>query len=83
MKADNLKEKILDADSGFTFIFNGKSAGMEPSSFDKKVIYDAWIGEINKDYTNLDTFMNDKFYDGKSITELVNEGIGFYLALTN
>ena len=35
--------------------------------------YQAWHGDDIKEYDNMDKVMNDKFYSGKSLNDLVKE----------
>jgi len=72
MNIDQLKAKILDDGSGFTFTYNGNPCGMEPDVKNSVFVYDAWCGENNKYYYNIDDLMNDKFFGGKSMAQLIN-----------
>lgn len=72
MTVEELKAKILDDGSGFTFIYNGKMSGMEPDSKNKQTYYPAWYGDKNKDFNDLDDLMTDHFFGGKSLSELID-----------
>lgn len=73
MNIEQLKAKILDDGSGFTFTYNGKPCGMEPDSMNRKTYYSAWYGDKNKDFNNLNDLMSDKFFGGKSMAQLIND----------
>lgn len=72
MNIDQLKFKILDEGCGYTFTYNDNPCGMEPTVENGVFTFYAWTGEKNKDYTDIDELMTDKFYSGKSITRLFN-----------
>ncbi|CAJ1185097.1 hypothetical protein CP1MG86_MNBNLCLN_00764 [Companilactobacillus paralimentarius] len=72
MNIEQLKFKILDDGSGYTFTYDGKPCGMETEVENSVFTFDAWSGDKNKDYTDIDELMTDKFYSGKSITELID-----------
>ncbi|MFC6176942.1 hypothetical protein ACFQAV_08825 [Companilactobacillus huachuanensis] len=73
MNIEQLKAKILDDGSGFTFTLNGNPCGMEPDYKNGKTVYGAWYVEGNKYYYNIDDLMNDKFFCGKSMAQLIND----------
>ncbi|MFC6176943.1 hypothetical protein ACFQAV_08830 [Companilactobacillus huachuanensis] len=72
MTIDELKEKIIDEGSGYTFRYGEKLCGMEPIVEKGVFTFGAWSGDKNKDYADIDDLMTDKFYSGKSIEELLN-----------
>lgn len=72
MTIEELKKKILSDGSGYTFTYKGEPCGMEPTVEDSVFTFGAWSGDKNKDYTDIDELMIDKFYSGKSLTELID-----------
>lgn len=73
MNIEQLKTKILDDGSGFTFTLEGKPCGMEPTVENSIFIFDAWYGDRNKNFYNIDDLMNDKFFGNKSMVQLIND----------
>ncbi|APU71000.1 hypothetical protein IV63_GL000750 [Companilactobacillus crustorum] len=45
---------------------------MEPIGKQANFTFQAWSGDKNKDYKNIDELMTDKFYSGKSLSELID-----------
>lgn len=72
MDVDQLKFKIIDEMCGYTFTYKGEPCGMEPIGEQAHFTFQAWSGDKNKDYTDIDELMTDKFYSGKSLTELID-----------
>ncbi|APU71001.1 hypothetical protein LCR01_00610 [Companilactobacillus crustorum] len=73
MNIEQLKAKILDDGSGFTFTLDSKPCGMEPDSRNKETYYPAWYGDKNKDFNNIDDLMSDEFFGGKSMVQLIDD----------
>ena len=72
MNIEQLKFKIIDEMCGYTFTYKGEPCGMEPIVESGVFTFGAWSGDKNKDYTDIDELMTDKFYSGKSLTELID-----------
>ncbi len=70
MKSDKIKSRISEIASHFTFEYRGKKAGVDPFS---KNDFDMWFGDNDKKATSIEEVMNDKFFDGKSLTEIAEE----------
>lgn len=68
MKAKELKNLILSLTQDVVFEYDGKVACINPWNESKiEVGYDNEI----KTYNNIDDVMNDPFYHGKSLVEIV------------
>lgn len=72
MNIEQLKFKIIDGICGYTFTYEDEPCGMEPTVENGVFTFGAWHGENNKDYTDIDELMTDKFYSGKSLMELID-----------
>lgn len=70
MKAIDIKNRICEIASHFTFTYNGKNCGVDPFSTDK---FEMWCGENEQTVHNIDDVMDSKFFDGKSLNEIANE----------
>lgn len=62
MNIEQLKAKIIYDGSGFTFVYNVKMSGMKPTVKDSVFVFNAWYGDKNKDFNNIDDLMTDRFY---------------------
>lgn len=72
MNIEQLKFKIIDEMCGYTFTYKGQPCGMEPIGKQANFTFQAWSGDKNKDYKNINELMTDKFYSGKSLSELID-----------
>lgn len=70
MNVQKIKDQIKEIRSHFLFEYNGKSCGVDPFSEND---FDIWYGDNLKSVQSIDEVMNDKFFDGKSLTEIANE----------
>lgn len=64
-----MKFKIIDEMCGYIFTYKGDPCGMEPIVESGVFTFDAWSGDKNKDYTDIDELITDKLYSGNSLTE--------------
>lgn len=71
MKADDLKRIMNEYCNDIVFLYAGKNSGVTCEVHDYVPMFQAWHGEDVKLYDSLDEAMNDKFYSGKSINELL------------
>ena len=53
------------------FSYAGKDSGVEPTAHNSVISFKAWHGDATKDYTNVDALLTDKFFSGKSLSDLV------------
>lgn len=70
MTAVQIKNRINELCSVVTFDYNGKSCGIDPLSNDN---FDMWYGDKAKTAVSIDDVMNDRFFDGKSLTEIADK----------
>lgn len=71
MKLDYLRKIVSDCLNDVIFEYNGKKSGITSEVHDSKPIFQVWHGLEVKEYDNIDDVMNDKFFSGKSITDLI------------
>lgn len=70
MKVEQIKDRINELCSVVTFDYNEKSCGVDPFSNDN---FDMWYGKKTQNVKSIDEVMNDKFFDGKSLTEIIDK----------
>lgn len=73
MSAKELKAIIADCCNDVVFTYNGKKSGITSEVNNHVPTFQVWHGDNTKEYDNVDDVMNDKFYSGKSINELLTE----------
>lgn len=72
MDKETLKQIIADCCNEIVFTYQGNSAGVTLEVRCHIPTFQAWYGKNVKYYTNVDDVMTDPFYDGKSLTDLVD-----------
>lgn len=70
MSADELRDEISEQWNDVEFIYNGKQSGISPECHDSVPVYYMWYGDKEKEYSDIDEVMADKFFDGKSLSEI-------------
>jgi hypothetical protein len=73
MKIADLKDIISQCVNDVLFSYNGKDSGITSEVHDYTPTFHMWYGEKIKDFHGVDELVNDKFFDGKSISDLVTE----------
>lgn len=68
---DELTEQLREAVNGIYFEIHGLKAGIETDVNNSIPTWQAWCGDKEKYYDDLEAVMTDKFYEGYSLTELV------------
>ena len=71
MSKDKLLKIISDCCNDILFTYNGKDSGITSTVANYQPTFQAWHGNDVKEYDNVDDVMNDKFYSGKSLVELI------------
>ena len=71
MTIEKLRKVISEACNDVTFVYNGKRSGVTVTVQNYVATYQVWHGDDTKEYKGIDTLLNDKFYSGKSIVDLV------------
>ena len=71
----DIKERIAEMCSHFTFEYRGKSCGVDPiyRPNENISIFDMWYGEETYEAKNVDEVMNVVFFDGKSLNDIAEE----------
>ena len=72
MTIEMLKEILSDCCNDITFMYKGVHSGITVTVHDYVPTYQVWYGNKMKEYGEIDNVINDKFYGGKSLNELVN-----------
>ena len=71
MKKDDVKRIIVDCCNDIVFFYNGMDSGVTSEVINYTPSFQAWHGDNTKVYGSIDDVMNDKFYSGKSLNDLV------------
>lgn len=66
-----LMDTVAECCNDVVFTYKGIRAGITSEVHDFFPTYQVWFGENTKEYSDIDNVFNDKFYDGKSIKELI------------
>ena len=67
MTSEQLREEILSLTRDIQFVYKGVNGLIMPYSDDDFVLC---YGDDDKQYTDIDEVMSDKFFDGKSLNEI-------------
>lgn len=73
MSKKEIKQIISECCNDVVFTYNGIKSGVTSEVKDSIPIFQAWHGLEIKEYSNIDDVMNDKFYSGKSIADLIDK----------
>lgn len=73
MTVEKLKEIILSCVNDVYFVFNNKKCGISSQVNNYVPIYESWYGNEMKEYSNVDDLLNDLFFDGKRITDIIQD----------
>ena len=68
-----MKQIILDCCNDVLFIFGGEESGITSEVKDYVPTFYAWHGSKTKEYHDVDEMMEDPFFGGKSITDLIGK----------
>ena len=71
MKSNDLKNLISSCLNDISFTQNGKPCGITTEVHDSIPTFQVWCGDNIKEYDNVRDVVSDKFYDGKSLTDLL------------
>lgn len=72
MNAKTLTNIIKECVNDIEFTYKGKPAGITSTVNNYKPTFQAWFGDNIKEYSKVEDVMNDKFYDGKSLLDLLD-----------
>ena len=73
MSRDNLLNIISECCNDVLFTYNGKASGVTSTVVNYVPTFQVWHGDETKEYDNIDDVMDDKFYSGKSISDLIGK----------
>lgn len=73
MTIHTLKQAIKECTNDIIFTFNGKSSGITSTVNNYIPVFQAWYGNDIKEYDNIEDVMNDNFYNGKALADIVDE----------
>lgn len=70
MNSDQIRKRIDEKASHFTFLYHGVSCGIDPYSDQE---YDMWCGDKSVTVNSIEEVMNKPFFDGKSLTAILSD----------
>lgn len=73
MMKEYLFQIISECVNDVVFVYNGKKSGVTSEVEDSVPTFQVWHGNEVKEYSTVDDVMNDPFYSGKSINDLLNK----------
>ena len=71
MNQIELKNIIAACLDDVLFTHNGKRSGVTSEVKNSIPTFQAWHGSATKEYDNIDNLMEDKFFSGKSLVDLL------------
>lgn len=79
MSIDTLKRTVTSCTNDIFFEFNGKKCGITSQVKDYIPIFQCWCGESVKEYKEIEDLINDNFFDGNKLIDIISE-IDIYVA---
>lgn len=73
MNADELRQEISYEYNDVSFYYNGKPSGISPEVHNSIPTFYVWYGDEEKEYSDVNKLMSDKFFDGKSLEEIADK----------
>lgn len=70
MKINEIIDRIAEIVTQITFIYNGKSCGVDPMSSTE---FDMWYGDDIITVSSIEEVMNTKLFDDKSLSDIVED----------
>ena len=71
MNKSELKKIIAECVNDVIFTFNKKRSGITAEVNNSAPTFQVWHGSDMKEYSNVEELFDDKFFSGKSISDLV------------
>lgn len=72
MTADELKKILSGCMDEIYFSYNGKAGGACAEVNNCRPTFMLWYGDNTKEFDSIDDVMVNEFFDGKSLSDLVN-----------
>ena len=79
MTLEKITTVISDCCNDLYFTYNGKKSGVTSEVYNSVPLFQSWHGDKTKEYVSVEALMNDKFFSGRSIADLVGE-VEFFCA---
>lgn len=73
MTIDKLKDAVIGCGNSLYFTYHGEAAGIEPTVKNSVFSYEMWHGTKYRSANDFDEMVNDKFFDGKSLLDIMNQ----------
>lgn len=67
MTLSHFEEHISNLVGCVNFNYNGQTCGIDPNNFNE---YDMWYGDKSTTVDSVDSVVNLKFFDGKSLNDI-------------
>ena len=80
MTIDYVKNAVVENVNEVYFKHNGKQCGIELQADGFACTYDMWYGDKLKAYKDFDELANDPFFDGKSLVDLLKNGLEVFFS---
>lgn len=71
MSKSELKTIISECVNDVIFTYNKKRSGITSEVNNSVPTFQVWHGSETKEYADIDELLNDKFFSGKSVNDLV------------
>ena len=71
MKKEELKNILLECCNDVSFVHNGLLSGVTVTVQNYIPTWQVWHGNATKEYDNLDELLDDPFYSGKSLNDII------------
>ena len=75
MNREVVKAAIVENGNDIYFTHCGLKCGIAIEGQDGKFKFQSWCGKSTREYDNIDTAMKDEFFSGKSLNELIKNGL--------
>ena len=73
MKKQELRQFVANCCNDIIFKYNNMPSGITAEVSDYIPVCHMWYGNISKDYSDVDELINDDFFDGKTLNEIVDD----------
>ena len=85
--AKAIRNRIAEICSAVTWEYKGKPCGVDPcgipikkvteNTYEMRYSFDMWYGDKNADFSSVDEVMNEPFFDGKTIEEIIPDMVDY------